>query len=70
MPQKSADPSHARAEALFRRRAQQAADAPVAMAEYRAAQQAALTRMRELRELRLARKPQAPARTQAPARKG
>ncbi len=49
------DTSRTRAEALFRRREQQKADAPVAMAEYRAAQQAALERMHELRRLRLAR---------------
>ena len=55
MPQKIDDRSHARAEALFKRREQQKADAPVAMAEYRAAQQAALERMHELRRMRLAR---------------
>jgi hypothetical protein len=47
--------ARARAEALFKRREEQRADAPVAMAEYRAAQQAALDRMHELRRLRLAR---------------
>jgi hypothetical protein len=55
MPQQSDDRTRTRAEALFRRREQQKADAPVAMAEYRAAQRAALTRMHELRRLRLAR---------------
>ncbi len=55
MPHKTDDPARARAEALFKRREQQKADAPIAMAEYRAAQQAALERMRELRQLRLAR---------------
>lgn len=39
---------------MFRTREEQKADAPVAMQEYRAAQQAALERMRQLRELRLA----------------
>ena len=52
---KTLDASQARAEALFRRREQQKADAPIAMAEYRAAQKAALDRMHELRRLRLAR---------------
>jgi hypothetical protein len=55
MPQQPDDRAHARAQALFKRREQQKADAPVAMAEYRAAQQAALNRMHELRRLRLAR---------------
>jgi hypothetical protein len=55
MQQKSDEASRVRAEALFRRREQQKADAPVAMAEYRAKQQAALQRMHELRRLRLAR---------------
>jgi hypothetical protein len=55
MPQTPHTPSRARAEALFKRRAEQKADAPVAMAEYRAAQEAALERMHELKRLRLAR---------------
>ncbi len=55
MPRKTDDASHARAEALFKRREEQKADAPRAMAEYRAAQRAALDRMHELRRLRLAR---------------
>jgi hypothetical protein len=55
MPQKTDDSTRTRAEAIFRRREQQRADAPVAMAEYRAAQEAALERMRELRRQRLAR---------------
>jgi hypothetical protein len=59
MPQKlprSNDPeSNARAEALFKRRQQQQADAPKAMAEYRAAEQAKYERMHQLREQRLAR---------------
>jgi hypothetical protein len=45
----------ARAEALFKTRQQQNADAPTAMAEYHAAQQAARDNMHELRRLRLAR---------------
>ncbi len=60
---KTHDSSSARAEALFKRREQQKADAPVAMAEYRAAQQAALDRMHELRRLRLARERDAKQRT-------
>jgi len=55
MPQKSDPASRARAEALFKRRQEQAADAPKAMAEYRAAERAKYARMRELRALRLAR---------------
>jgi hypothetical protein len=55
MSRRSDDASRARAEALFKRRAEQKADAPVAMAEYQAAQRAALERMHELRRLRLAR---------------
>jgi len=55
MPQRSDNASRARAEALFKRRDEQKADAPMAMADYRAAQQAALERMHELRRLRLAR---------------
>jgi hypothetical protein len=43
----------ARREALLKAREEQQADAPKAMAEYRAAQQAAMDRMRELRTLRL-----------------
>jgi hypothetical protein len=45
----------ARRIALAKRREEQAADAPKAMAEYREAQRAALTRMHELRAMRLAR---------------
>jgi hypothetical protein len=55
MPQHDQTAAHSRAEALFKRREEQKADAPVAMAEYRAAEQAKYERMRELRELRLAR---------------
>jgi len=55
MHQRSDEASRTRAEALFRRREQQKADAPIAMAEYRAKQQAALQRMHELRRQRLAR---------------
>jgi hypothetical protein len=58
MQQKSDKASRVRAEALFRRREQQKADAPIAMAEYRAKQQAALQRMHELRRQRLAREAQ------------
>ncbi len=47
--------ARARAEALFKRREAPRADAPKAMVEYRAAQQATLARMQELRALRLAR---------------
>jgi hypothetical protein len=55
MPQNSNDAKRARAEALFKSREAQKADAPGAMADYRAAQRAAYDRMRELRALRLAR---------------
>jgi len=67
MPQKSDSAARARAEALFKRRQEQAADAPIAMAEYRAAERAKYERMRELRELRLARDARL-AREGAPAR--
>ena len=49
------DDSRTRAAARLKQRERQEADAPVAMAEYRAAQRAALQRMHELRRLRLAR---------------
>ncbi len=55
MPQNDSTAARTRAEALFKRREQQKADAPIAMAEYRAAERAKYERMRELRELRLAR---------------
>jgi hypothetical protein len=55
MPRQHDDAFRARAEALFKQRERQKADAPIAMAEYRAAQRAALERMHELRRLRLAR---------------
>jgi putative hemolysin len=61
MPQKldNADPvANARAQALLKRRQEQQIDAPKAMAEYRAAEQAKYTRMQELRTLRLAREAQ------------
>ena len=45
----------AKREALLKRRMEQEADAPKAMAEYRAAQQAAIDRIPRLRALRLAR---------------
>lgn len=47
--------AHTRAEAHFKVRADQKADAPKAMQDYRAAQQAAIDRIPRLRELRLAR---------------
>ncbi len=62
MPQHSDDTARARAEALFKRREKQKAEAPAAMAEYRAAQQTALERMHELRRLRLARDAELPSR--------
>jgi hypothetical protein len=55
MLQKSGDTPRARAEALFKRRQQQKTNAPIAMAESRPAQQAALDRMHGLRRLRRAR---------------
>jgi hypothetical protein len=58
MPQHDQTASRSRAEALFRRREEQKADAPVAMAEYRAAERAKYERMHELRALRLAREAQ------------
>jgi len=58
MPRKSDPTTRARAEALFKRRQEQAADAPKAMAEYRAAESARYARMRELRAMRLAREAQ------------
>ena len=58
MPQHDQTASRSRAEALFKRREEQKADAPVAMAEYRAAERAKYERMRELRALRLAREAQ------------
>ena len=54
MPKKPIDSARTRAEMMFKTREQQKADAPVAMQEYRAAQQAVFERMRQLRELRLA----------------
>jgi hypothetical protein len=45
----------ARAERIFKTREQQKADAPKAMAEYHAAQQAMRDRTERLRQLRLAR---------------
>jgi len=55
MPQQSEAAARARAEAMFKHRQEQAADAPKAMAEYRAAERARYDRMGQLRELRLAR---------------
>jgi hypothetical protein len=54
--QKTDDSARARAEALFRRRERRNSSESSAMAEYRAAQEAAFARMQELRRLRLARK--------------
>lgn len=54
MPHKTDPISRARAEALFKRRQEQAADAPKAMAEYRAAERAKYERMQQLKTLRLA----------------
>jgi hypothetical protein len=62
MPQQSDSAARVRAEALFKQREQQKPDAPVATAEYRAAQQAAVDRMHELRRLRLAREAELAAR--------
>ncbi len=59
MPQKTDPISRARAEALFKRRQEQLADAPKAMAEYRAAERAKYEHMRELKALRLAREAEA-----------
>jgi hypothetical protein len=49
------DTSQAKRLALLKRREEQQADAPKAMAEYRAAQRAAVERMHQLRAMRLAR---------------
>ena len=51
----SDDTTQAKRLALLKRREEQQADAPKAMAEYRAAQQAAIDRIPRLRALRLAR---------------
>ena len=58
----------ARAEARFRIRDQQAADAPKAVQDYRAAQEAIRERTRKLREERLAREAKAQATNQAAKR--
>jgi hypothetical protein len=47
--------SRARAEAMFKIREQQRADAPVALRQYRQAEQHARDQLRRLREARLAR---------------
>jgi hypothetical protein len=52
----NSEAARARAEAFFKRRQEQAADAPVAWTEYKDAQEAFRERTRALRELRLARK--------------
>jgi hypothetical protein len=49
------DTSQAKRLALLKRREEQQADAPKAMAEYRAAQRRSIERMHQLRALRLAR---------------
>jgi hypothetical protein len=53
------DADRARAEATFRLREFQKADAPKAMQDYQAAQQAIRDRTKELRRMRLAREAQA-----------
>jgi hypothetical protein len=55
MPHHNPTAARSRAEALFKHREEQKADAPAALAEYRAADQAKYERMRELKALRLAR---------------
>jgi hypothetical protein len=55
MPQKTEAAARSRAEAMFKHRQQQAADAPKAMAEYREAERAKFDRISQLRALRLAR---------------
>jgi hypothetical protein len=55
----SNDPLHTKRLALMKRREEQQADAPKAMAEYRAKQRAAIERMHQLRALRLAREAEA-----------
>jgi hypothetical protein len=59
MPLQPNSASRARAEALFEHAKKQK---PIATAEYRAAQEAALERMHELRQLRLARETELAAR--------
>ncbi len=54
MPNNS-EVARARAEALFKRREQQSAEAPLAWAEYRQAQEALRERTRKLREQRVGR---------------
>lgn len=49
------DTNQAKRLALLKRREEQQADAPKAMAEYRDAQRAAIERMHQLRAMRLAR---------------
>jgi hypothetical protein len=65
MPNPMPDDTQARRIALAKRREEQAADAPKAMAEYKAKQRAALTRMHELRAMRLAREAAAASKEQA-----
>jgi len=67
MPKSLPNDPQERRIALAKRREEQAADAPKAMAEYLAAQRAALARMHELRAMRLAREAAAAA-SKEPAR--
>jgi len=58
MPNKD-EKSRARAEAMFKIREQQRADAPIAIREYRQIEQNARDQLRRLREARLAREAKA-----------
>ncbi len=60
--QKTHETERARAERIFRAREQMKADAPEAVRDYYAAQQALIERTRQLREERLARERQARSR--------
>ncbi len=57
----NAETDRSRAERIFRRREQLRADAPKAVQDYYAAQQAVIERTRKLREERIAREAKAPA---------
>jgi hypothetical protein len=57
MPQND-DPNRVRAERIFKAREEQKAEAPKAMADYRAAEQRLRDRTQELRRLRLLREAQ------------
>ncbi len=52
---RDSETARARAEALFKRRQDHGAEAPLAWAEYKAAQERVSERTRKLRELRLSR---------------